>query len=341
MTETVTTAPAEVKDAGAPARLAQVRWSDFSLVPVILVLMVIGFVVSPVFLTSDNLIGVVQQSSELSLLVLGQALILICGRMDLSLESTIGIAPVIAMWLVLPSGGGRFAGLELLPTWTAVPLCLLVGVVIGAVNGFLMLKLNVNGFIATLGMLTMLRGLHVGITEGKSITDVPESFRYLGKAEWLGAPAAVWICLTLFAVGGAALAWLRHARALYAIGGNPEAARAAGIRVDRITWVVLALGGLLAAFAGILYTGHYGSVAATQGNGWIFQVFAAAVIGGISLKGGRGTLFGALTGVLTLQLVVNVMTLGGVPALWNQFLNGAIIIVALVISRFASGEKQD
>lgn len=318
---------------GSPlSRLKLIRWSDFSLVPVILVLMVIGFIVSPVFLTSDNLISVVQQSSELSLLVLGQALILICGRMDLSLESTIGIAPVVAMWLVLPGDDGRFAGLGILPTWMAIPLCLLVGLVIGAINGFLMLKLRVNGFIATLGMLTMLRGLHIGITEGKSITDVPESFRYLGKTSWLGAPAAVWICLFLFAVGGAALAWLRHGRSLYAIGGNPEAARAAGIRVDRVTWIVLAIGDLLAAFAGILYTGHYGAVAATQGNGWIFQVFAAAVIGGISLKGGRGTLFGALTGVLTLQLVVNVMTLGGVPALWNQFLNGAIIIVALVIS---------
>ena len=327
---------------GSPlSRLGLIRWSDFSLVPVILVLMLIGFIVSPAFLTSSNLIGVVQQSSELSLLVLGQALILICGRMDLSLESTIGIAPVIALWLVLPSADGRFAGLGLLPTWTAIPLCLLVGLAIGAVNGFLMLKIRVNGFIATLGMLTMLRGLHVGITEGKSISDVPESFRYLGKTSWFGVPAAVWICLVLFAIGGTVLAWLRHGRSLYAIGGNPEAARAAGIRVDRVTWIVLGVAGLLAAFAGVLYTGHYGAVSATQGNGWIFQVFAAAVIGGISLKGGRGTLFGALTGVLTLQLVVNVMTLGGVPALWNQFLNGAIIIVALVISRFASGEKQD
>jgi simple sugar transport system permease protein len=145
----------------------------------------------------------------------------------------------------------------------------------------------------------------------------------------------------LFVIGGSALAWLRHGRALYAIGGNSEAARTAGIRVDRVVWVVLILGGLLAAFAGILYTGHYGSISADQGSGWIFQVFAATVIGGVSLNGGRGTLFGALTGVLTLQLVVNVMTLAGVPPLWNQFLNGAIIIIALIISRFASGEKQD
>jgi simple sugar transport system permease protein len=248
---------------------------------------------------------------------------------------------VIAMWLVFPAHGSRFAGIDLLPTWTAVPVCLAVGALIGAINGILILKLRVNGFIATLGMLTMLRGLQVGISQGQSIIDVPSSFSYLGHASWIGLPASVWICLALFAVGGSALAWLRHGRALYAIGGNPEAARAAGIRVDRVTWIVLCVGGLLAAFAGILYTGHYGSVSATQGNGWIFQVFAAAVIGGISLNGGRGTLFGALTGVLTLQLVINVMTLGGVPPLWTQFLNGAIIIVALIISRFASGEKQE
>jgi simple sugar transport system permease protein len=334
-------APAAGPDDAHRRRIDFARWRGLSLVPVIFVLGLIGFVVSPVFLTSDNLIGVFQQSSELSLLVLGEALILIAGRMDLSLESTIGVAPVIAMWLVFPAHGSRFAGVELLPAWTAVPVCLAVGVLVGAVNGFLMLKLRVNGFIATLGMLTMLRGLQVGISQGQSIIDVPGSFSYLGHATWLGLPASVWICLVLFAAGGAALAWLRWGRALYAIGGNPEAARAAGIRVDRLTWIVLAIGGLLAAFAGVLYTGHYGSVAATQGSGWIFQVFAAAVIGGISLNGGRGTLFGALTGVLTLQLVINVMTLGGVPPLWTQFLNGAIIIVALVVSRFASGEKQE
>ncbi|MEU5546214.1 ABC transporter permease [Streptomyces sioyaensis] len=344
MTETASPPATRRPGTAAPRRRRRIgpgRWRDLSLVPVIFVLGVIGFIVSPAFLTGDNLIGVVQQSTELGLLVLGEALILISGRMDLSLESTIGLAPVLALWLVMPAHGARFEGLGLLPAWTAVPLCLAVGAAVGATNGFLMLTLRVNGFIATLGMLTMLRGLQVGISEGQSIGDVPDSFAYLGKADWLGVPAAVWICLVLFALGGAALGFLRHGRALYAVGGNPEAARAAGIRVDRLTWTVLTLGGVLAAFAGILYTGHYGAVSASQGNGWVFQVFAAAVIGGIGLKGGRGTLFGALTGVLTLQLVINVMTLAGVPPLWTQFLNGLIIIIALVISRFTSGEKQD
>ncbi|WP_106401213.1 ABC transporter permease [Actinocorallia populi] len=327
--------------AAGRARLSFARYRDLSLVPVLLVLCVIGFIVSPAFLTADNLLGVAQQSTELSLLVLAQALILICGRMDLSLESTIGVAPVIAIWMVLPADGGRFQGLGLLPESFSVPLCLLVGVLIGALNAFLILKLRLNGFIVTLGGLTMLRGLQIAISEGQSIVDLPSSFTYLGRASWLGAPAAIWICGLLFLIGGAALAWLKHGRALYAIGGNAEAARTAGIRVDRITAVVLILAGLLAAFAGILYTGHYGSISANQGSGWIFQVFAATVIGGVSLNGGKGTIFGALTGVLTLQLVVNVMTLGGVPPLWNQFLNGAIIIIALTVSRFASGEKQE
>lgn len=338
------TAEAAVSGKARPAapRFRFARYRDLSLIPVIFVLGVIGFIVSPVFLTSDNLINVLQQSSELSLLVLAEAMILICGRMDLSLESTIGVAPVIAMWLVLPSSGpATFHGIGLFPTWSSIPVCLVVGLLIGAVNGFMILKLRVNGFIATLGMLTMLRGLQDGVAQGKSIVAVPASFSYLGKAEWAGAPAAVWICLLLFVVGGLALGYLRHGRALYAIGGNTEAARAAGIRVDRITWIVLALGGLVAAFAGVLYTGHYGAISATQGDGWIFQVFAATVIGGVSLNGGRGTLFGALTGVVSLQLVVNVTTLGGVPPLWDKFLYGAIIIVALIISRFASGEKQD
>jgi ribose/xylose/arabinose/galactoside ABC-type transport system permease subunit len=341
LTEPAASTAAPAADGTARHRVDLGRFSELSLVPAILVLGLIGFIVSPAFLTADNLIGVAQQSTELSLLVLATALILICGRMDLSLESTIGVAPVIAVWLVLPTAGGRFNGLGLFPEWMAIPLCLLVGVAIGVLNGFLILKLRLNGFIVTLGGLTMLRGLQVALSEGQSIVDLPSSFTYLGKASWFGVPAAIWICAVLFAAGGSALAWLRHGRALYAIGGNAEAARTAGIRVDRIVWAVLILGSLLAAFAGILYSGHYGSISATQGSGWIFQVFAATVIGGVSLNGGKGSVFGALTGVLTLQLVVNVMTLAGVPALWNQFLNGAIIIVALIISRFASGEKQE
>jgi simple sugar transport system permease protein len=262
--------------------------------------------------------------------------------MDLSLESTIGVAPVIAVWLVAPAHGGRFEGLGTgLPGWTAIPLCLLVGALIGTVNGLVILKVRINAFILTLGMLITLRGLQQGISGGNSIFELPDSFTYLGRASWLGVPASVWVCAVLFVLGIIALGWLRHGRSLYAIGGNTDAARAAGIRTDRVLLIVFVIASTLAALSGILYVGHYGSISATQGSGWIFQVFAAAVIGGISLNGGRGSLFGALTGVLALQLILNVMTYAHVPGVWYPMLNGIIILAALIISRFSSGEAQD
>jgi simple sugar transport system permease protein len=315
---------------------------DFSLIPVILLLLLVGFIISPHFLTTDNMLAVLQQSTELSLLVLGEALVLIAGRMDLSLESTIGVAPVLAVWLVLPNHGGRFNGLGTgLPEWTAIPLCILIGALIGAINGLVILKVRINAFILTLGMLITLRGLQQGISGGNSIFELPESFTYLGRTSWLGVPASVWVCGLLFAVGIVALGWLRHGRSLYAIGGNSDAARAAGIRTDRVLLIVFIAASTLAAVSGILYVGHYGSISATQGSGWIFQVFAAAVIGGVSLNGGRGSLFGALTGVIALQLILNVMTFAHVPGVWYPLLNGIIILAALIISRFSSGEAQD
>jgi simple sugar transport system permease protein len=315
---------------------------DFSLIPVILLLLLVGFIISPHFLTTDNMLAVLQQSTELSLLVLGEALVLIAGRMDLSLESTIGVAPVLAVWLVLPDHGGRFNGLGTgLPEWTAIPLCILIGALIGAINGLVILKVRINAFILTLGMLITLRGLQQGISGGNSIFELPQSFTYLGRTSWLGVPASVWVCGLLFALGIVALGWLRHGRSLYAIGGNSDAARAAGIRTDRVLLIVFVLASTLAALSGILYVGHYGSISATQGSGWIFQVFAAAVIGGVSLNGGRGSLFGALTGVVALQLILNVMTFAHVPGVWYPLLNGIIILAALIISRFSSGEAQD
>jgi len=343
MTDT-DTATAVVPGRAAPPRGTQLRLArlrDLSLLPVIGLLLIIGFIVSPNFLTRGNLTDVLQQCTELSLLVLGEAMILIAGRMDLSLESTIGVAPVLAVWLAAPRHGGRFEGLDLLPGWTTVPVCLLAGALIGLVNGLVILRVRINAFILTLGMLIALRGLQLGISGGNSIFELPSSFKYLGHSAWLGLPVSLWICAVLFAIGIVALGWFRHGRSLYAIGGNAEAARAAGIRTDRVLLIVFVLASTLAALAGVLYVGHYGSISADQGNGWIFKVFAAAVIGGVSLNGGRGSLFGALTGVVALQLILNVMNFAHVPPAWDQLVYGVIILMALVVSRFTSGEAQD
>jgi simple sugar transport system permease protein len=335
------TAPATSPPDGG-ARLGSIplaRLRDLALVPAIVVMAVVGQVVNPVFLHEDNIINVLQTMSEIGVLVLAETLVLLVGKMDLSLESTFGLAPGVAAWLIAPTGVTH--GLGLLGDVWAVPIVLLVGAGVGLINALFIVRFRLNGFIVTLGMLITLRGLLTGISKGQTFFQLPRSMTFLGQNSLLGVPLSVWICVGLFAVAGAVLGFTRWGRSLYAIGGNVDAARAAGIRTDRVLWTVIVLGSVLAALGGLLISGRLASVAANQGNGAIFTVFAAAVIGGVSLNGGKGTMFGAFTGILLLYMIQNVLTLGGVPAEWIDALNGAIILLALMISRVTSGRAQD
>ncbi|MET8849929.1 ABC transporter permease [Amycolatopsis sp. NPDC004625] len=319
-----------------PRRIALARLRDFALVPGIVAIAVVGQLVNPVFLQYDNVINILQTMSEIALLVLAQTMVLVVGKMDLSLESTFGLAPGVAAWLTIEGGHS----LGVLPSWTGVPVVLVVGVVVGALNALLIVRFGLSGFVVTLGMLIVLRGLLTGISGGQTFFGMSDSMLYLGTTLWAGIPASIWICVLLFAGGIVLLGYTRFGRSLYAIGGNEDAAKAAGIRTDRIVWIVLIGASVLAALGGLLLSGRLASVAAAQGNGYIFTVFAAAVIGGVSLNGGRGTLFGAFTGILLLYMIQNVLTLAGVPAQWIGALNGAIILIALVMSRITSGKRQ-
>ena len=333
-------APSTAPPSDPRRALAVARLRDLALVPAIIAVAVVGYLVNPVFLQSDNIINVLQSMSEISVLVLAQTMVLITGKMDLSLESTFGLAPGIAAWLIIDPAVTHGLGVHMLPPALAVPTVLLVGALVGAFNGLLIVRFGLNGFIVTLGMLIVLRGLLTGVSGGKTFFALPSSMTYLGSTTWLGVPASIWISLLSFAVGIVVLGYTRAGRALYAIGGNVDAARAAGIRTDRILWVTLVVASVLAALAGLLMSGRLAAVPAAQGSGAIFQVFAAAVIGGVSLNGGKGTVFGAFTGVLLLFMIINVLTLAGVPAQWTNFLNGAVILVALVVSRITGGRAQ-
>ncbi|MDX3187011.1 ABC transporter permease [Streptomyces sp. MN03-5084-2B] len=329
-------APPRTGTSAAPRRIALARLRDFALVPGIIAIAVVGQLVNPVFLQYDNVINILQTMSEIALLVLAQTMVLVVGKMDLSLESTFGLAPGVAAWLTIEGGHS----LGVLPSWTGVPVVLVVGVVVGALNALLIVRFGLSGFVVTLGMLIVLRGLLTGISGGQTFFGMSDSMLYLGTTLWAGIPASIWICVLLFAGGIVLLGYTRFGRSLYAIGGNEDAAKAAGIRTDRIVWLVLIGASVLAALGGLLLSGRLASVAAAQGNGYIFTVFAAAVIGGVSLNGGRGTLFGAFTGILLLYMIQNVLTLAGVPAQWIGALNGAIILIALVMSRITSGKRQ-
>jgi simple sugar transport system permease protein len=346
MPETVLTDPAAATGQPGPRRTALLggriplaRLRDLALVPAIVVIAIVGQIVNPVFLQTENLVNVLQTMSEMALLVLAQTMILIVKKMDLSLESTMGLAPGVAAWLVVPAGAGH--GLGLLPGGWAIPVTLAVGALVGVVNALLIIRFGLNGFIVTLGMLIVLRGILTGISGGQTFFQLPDSMLYIGTAQWFGMPASIWICLVLFAIAIVVLGWTSFGRSLYAIGGNVDAAKAAGIRTERVLWIVIVTGSVLAALAGLMLSGRLASVASAQGNGYIFTVFAAAVIGGISLNGGKGTMFGAFCGVLLLFMIQNVLTLAGVPAQWIGALNGLIILFALAISRITGGKVQD
>ena len=319
------------------AAIARLR--DLALVPALLLLLLIGWLVSPFFLTQANIITILTSSAALAMVVLAESLVIITGKFDLSLESTFGFAPAIGALAVLPAVKFGF-GIEL-PTVLGLLLVLAVGAAIGFLNGLMVVGLKLNAFIVTLAMLIIVRGMLVGATSGRTLFDLPEAFYAMMTLTFLGLPLAVWLAAVSFVVAGIVLRYHRLGRALYAIGGNAEAARAAGIRVERITWGVYIVAGVLAAIGGLFTVGYVGAISANQGNGMIFTVFAAAVIGGISLDGGKGTMFGALTGVLLLGVVQNLLTLAQVPSFWIQAIYGAIILGSLAVAKFAGGQSQE
>lgn len=310
---------------------------ELALLPALALAVLVGSLLNSAFLTTANITNLLQQSTVLGVLVIAESLILIVGRFDLSLESTVGLAPMVSAWLITPSSLGGL-GIHLAPA-VAVLIALLLGVLVGAFNGLLVVKLRLNAFIVTLAMLILLRGIDLGISKGQTFYNLPAAFLYLGNTNWIGVPASVWVVAALFAATAAFLRYHRVGRAIYAIGGNQRAARAAGIRVERIVLGVYVFGGLLAAFGGLLETARISAVTGDQGQNLIFDVFAAAVIGGVSLDGGRGKMLGALSGVLLLGIVQNMLTLSNVASFWINACFGAIILLALIVSRIAGGSQ--
>lgn len=335
MNPTAATAPA-----AAPQK--NFRWAslrDLVLIPPILLILLIGHLTTDNFLSWSILKIPIEQSTQIGILVLAEALVLIIGRMDLSLESTFGLAPAVAVWAVIGAtmtGTGGF-----LDGHFALIAGIGTGILIGLINALMIVKFRLNGFIVTLGMLTALRGLQTFLTGGASLYQLPQQFQALAGFGFMGMSLSFWVfvCTALALI--VIMRYTRLGRSLYAIGGNAAAARAAGIRVDLIVGGVFVLASTMAAVAGILYTAQYASVGQSQGSGYIFTVFAACVIGGISLNGGRGSVFGALTGILLLKFIDQLLRSLQVPGTVIELITGTFILAALIISRIASGKPQD
>jgi simple sugar transport system permease protein len=312
---------------------------EVALLPVLVLLLVVGAVASPAFLTVSNFAGIGQQSSALGVVVVGESLILMIGGMDLSLESTYGLAPMVAAWLIVPVAAYG-DGVDLNP-YLGLLVLIAVGAAVGLVNGLLIVKGRLNGFIVTLGMTIVLAGLQNGIVKAQSLFNLPTAFGYLGSAYFGQLPVSLVVAVIIFVLVGLFLRYHRTGRAIYAVGGNPAAARAAGIKVERLKIGVYVAGSVLAAIGGLMEAGRVSAVTGQQGygEGIIFSVFAAAVIGGVSLRGGRGNMVGAASGVILLGLVQNILDLANVSNYWIEAIDGTVILFALFLARIVGGES--
>ena len=300
---------------------------------IVLLFTTVAFVaVEPRLLSVRIFINVLEHSSILGILVIGMIFCLLAGRFDLSSESTLGFTALVGAWMV--STNAFFGSGWQLPPALVIVLMLGMGAGVGCINSFFIIKLRVNAFIVTLAMLLALRGFTYVFTNANTMYDLPPSFAALGGYSIGGLlPISVILFLGLFVVSQFVLSYTAFGRDLYAIGGNREAAFAAGIRVDRRTLTAFVLSGMLGALGAWVLAGRLQAVTINLGQGMVFEVFAAAVIGGVSLAGGKGTMMGPLGGVLLLGVITTGLSVMPISSFWVDAVRGVLILAAVVLWR--------
>jgi ribose transport system permease protein len=308
---------------------------------VALVLMVVGLALaSDNFLTVENGLNVLRQISINLCLSIGMTMVILSGGIDLSVGSVLAFAGAVAAGLL--KNGLQLPYTDSILQFTpfgAVVAGVLVGAGLGWVNGLMITRFRLPPFIATLGMLSVARGLTRLWTGGFPITDLGPEFTFMGMGYWLGVPMPVWISAALVAVFVVVTRRTRFGRYLYAVGGNERAAKLSGVNVDRVKCLVYLLGGALAGVAGLLATARQNAADPKIGDGYELESIAAVVIGGTSLSGGRGSIIGTVLGCLIIGVLRNGLVLLGVSPDWQLVVKGSVILIAVAIDQL--GRKGD
>jgi simple sugar transport system permease protein len=304
----------------------------------ILVAIIVFSSMTDSFLQPFNLVNLIPRVAAIGLLIIGQAFTMLTGNFDLSSESNVGFTAMIAGLLLASTADG---GLGVMwPTWLVIIVVLAAGSFVGVINGFLVTKLKVNNLLVTISMLIILRGLVYMINPGVSATNFPKAYNWLGSGILfvipynggsIQVPVSMFFVLLCFAVAYIITSYRRFGRDMYAVGSNPEAAEAAGIRPDKVIMYVYIISGFCAALAGILVSGRMGAATPRLGADWIFQVQAAAIIGGISLSGGRGNMIGALGGMLLWGIIDTGLNLMKVDPLLIDLMRGLLLLFAIML----------
>jgi ribose transport system permease protein len=288
----------------------------------LIILVVVLSIMSPFFLTVNNLLNVFQQISVLSILALGSTAVIITGGIDLSVGSVLGLAGVVLGWVTVTAG---------LPMWLAIIAALAVAAAVGMLNGVMITGGRLPPFIATLATLSIARGLALIVSDGRPLSGFPSWFRALSSFDLFGViPLSVLLVLVLYVAGWAYLKYRPSGRALYAIGGNEEVARLSGLRVNREKLKVYTVAGLLSGVGGLVLASRLNSAQPNAGVAAELDVIAAVVIGGASLSGGSGTVGGTLVGALIIGVLRNGLNLLDVSSFWQRVVIGAVIAAAVM-----------
>jgi ribose transport system permease protein len=309
-----------------------VRWLAWGrnqtgvLLGLILVLVVFSLL-SPPFRQLDNLMLILLQASFIGIVAAGQTLVVLTGGIDLSVGSLIGLTGVVAA-LLMKQGLGPISPL---PSYLSIAVALALGTAIGFLHGLLIAKRNMPPFIVTLGSLSVLRGVALVITNASSINALPDNFKWVSDADLGILPMPSLIMLGTFLTLAYVLRNTKFGRYTYAIGGNEASARLSGVPVDPYKIYVYMLNGFLAAVAGIVLIARLDSGAYTYGEGYELSSVAAVIIGGTSLRGGIGGVWGTLVGVLIMATVSNGMVMLDISPLWYDIVSGSIILLAVLI----------
>ncbi len=291
------------------------------LVPLV-VLILLFYIINPTMLAPKNIANMLRALSFVGVIALAQTFLMISGEFDLSVGSVAGLCAIVSSHLMVNMGW---------PVGLAILAGLLTGAVTGLINSFVVLKMGVPAFIATLGMLYMAKGINYLISKGYSIYPLPDVLNDLGVAQPLGISWSFFVFIVLAVIFDQILRRTVHGRKLYAVGGNREVANLAGINVNLIKTSGFVLVGMAAGLAGMLLMSRIVTGQPTIGLGWELNVIAAVVIGGVSLWGGSGTITGAIIGLMIMQVVNTGLIIINVDPYWQTVAIGAIMILAVFI----------
>jgi ribose transport system permease protein len=307
----------------------------------LLIMVIVMTFLSENFATSDNFFNVLRQVSVNLCISVGMTLVILTGGIDLSVGSVLALSGAVAAGMmkngIEMEGAGFFVGFSF---FGCIIVALLIGAILGAFNGLMITRFKLPPFVATLGMLTIARGLTMLYTNGFPITGLGESFSFLGTGWLIGVPMPVWVALAVVVFFAFYMKKTRTGRYIFAIGGNEKASLLSGIKVDKVLLLVYTLAGVLSAVAGLLVTARLDSAQPNAGGGYELDAIAAVVIGGTSMSGGKGSIAGTVVGALIIGVLNNGLVLLDVSPFWQQVIKGFVIIGAVVLDKYSVKSKQ-